>query len=555
MKQFLSIVIFLLMACASAWTQTAGAVRIAEPAAAFGACSPGNSIIVASLCAGATLGLKVNAADAALGDNPGEIWVSGGGAFGDENSRITISSNHTLRIFKGTYTSTGYSGVILLENDSSLACEQGAIIQEPTHAPVRGQNAFTIVDAYGLSITTPANTRQPNRNIKVQGCTFRGARSDFSGAAAAVQLGNCHTCEVSGNRFEDLHQIAVEYGAPPTAGEIDPLSLGRYAEGSSIHHNTFIHCSAVNIAIVNGQNISISDNVVLRPGITGGSFTVSIDIEPNAKADRALRITIANNIIDHTGGDTSANGIMVSNGPGISPGLFGEILITGNTLTGGLDSTADASRKMSRAISVGVNAYDVTAVNNTMRFAIFPIFTNGIRGHFAGNSVFGGSSGNYAIWLYTASSENTVTGNRLYCNTGLTPGCSTEVHNDGATSNVITNNVRPGKPTIAAGTGAGTAPAITVTGDDTSGYITVTTGSAPSASAIVATITYASNHGNMPVSIPLSPADSNAAALVGGGQVYVALSESSGAAFVVKVGGTQLAAHTTYCWFYGPVKQ
>jgi hypothetical protein len=555
MRQFLLSLCFLLMVCALVTAQNIEAANKANPDSTFGACTAGNSIIIANRCAGATLGIKVNAADGVLGNNPGEIWLYGGGAMGDQNSRITISSNHVLRAFPGTYTSKGYSGVILLKSDSALICEAGAVFEEPTHTAIRGQNVFVIVDAYGLSVTTPANTRQPNRNIKVQGCTFKGARSDFSAAASAVQLGNCHNCEVSGNRFENLHQIAVEYGAPPTAGEIDPLGLGRYADGSSIHHNVFVHCNAVNVAMVNGQNISISDNIFLRPGIKGGYFPISIDIEPNTAADRVLRITVANNIMDHTGAAMVGNGIMVSNCCEISPGLYGQILITGNTFTGGLDSTAIVSRMMARAISVGINAYDVTAVNNTIRYATFPIFTEGIRGHFADNSVFGGSAGNYAIWLYTSSSENTVAGNRIYCNPALTSGCNTEVRNDGATSNLITGNVRPGRPTIAAGTGAGTTPTVTVTGDHTSGYITVTTGSAPLPSATVATITYASNHGNVRVSIPLSPANSNAAALSGGGQVYVDLSESNGSAFVVKVGGTQLAPRTQYSWFYGPVKQ
>lgn len=177
MKQFLLSVVLLLMACASARAQTTAAANGADPASTFGACVGTNSVIVANNCSGATLGLKVNAADAALGSNPGEIWVHGGGAFGDENSRITISSKHMLRIFSGTYRATGYNSVILLKDDSSLICEspQTTILQEPTHATVASQDMFNIVASYGMRVVAGAEVGEPNKNISIKGCRFVGA--------------------------------------------------------------------------------------------------------------------------------------------------------------------------------------------------------------------------------------------------------------------------------------------------------------------------------------------------------------------------------------------
>lgn len=552
MRQILLSLVFFVLAWASAPAQIATTGNRVDPASTFGACAAGNSIIIANLCAGATLGSKINAAFTVLGSNPGEVWVQGGGAFGDETSRITVTSNHVLRIFSGTYTSTGYSGVILLQNDSALQCEPGVIIEEPTHTTVAGQNMFVVVDAYNQSTTIPTTSRQPSRNIKVQNCGFKGARSNFHEGAATIQLMNCHNCEVSGNTFDGMHTIAVEYGAPFIKGEIDPLNLGNYAEGSSIHHNTFIHSCAVNIAMVNGQNISITDNIFLRPGITGCSFPVGIDIEPNGAKDRVLNIVIANNLMDWRDGEQveSGYGISVINPFGIPADYFGNILITGNTIIGAL---AHGKRSLSRGIGVGVNAYDVTVENNTIRFVPFSIFSNGTRGHFQGNSIFGGGAGAPAIWLYKDSTDNTVVGNRVSCNLALTETCYTGIQNDGAASNVVRGNFGPGKPTIVAGTGAGAGPTLTIAdgSSDSSGWITLTTGKSPAASATVATVRFANPKGTAPLSsITLTPAGATAATLSGTANVYVNQASTSSLLFVLMAGSTPLAAATTYTWFY-----
>ena len=444
MKQFLLSMIFLLMACASAWTQTTAAANRADPAPTFGACTAGNSIIVANLCSGATLGIKVNAADAVLGSNPGEIWVYGGGVWGDENSRSTISSNHILRLFPGTYTSTGTFGYILLKDDSALICQDptNTILQQPTHVPAPKTEVWGIVKAYGQS--GDPQLLIPNKNISVRGCRFRGARSDFHAGQAVVEMGNCHNCEVSGNVFENLDTIAVAYGSPATMGT-DPLSLGKYAEGSSIHHNTFIHGNAVNAAMTNGQDIMINDNIFLRPGYTRGHFPIAVDIEPNGAGDRALAISVLDNIIDFHGAETIGDGITISNYPGISPTYFGQIVVAGNTFRGGLDSTATSSRQLRTALLVKSGVYDVAFTNNVIRFVRNSgIYVNGTRIHIEGNSIFGNgdSGGGYSPILFdTSSSESSAVNNRVYCNPGLTKDCSTYIQNKGAASNVILDNL------------------------------------------------------------------------------------------------------------------
>ena len=101
-------------------------------------------------------------------------------------------------------------------------------------------------------------------------------------------------------------------------------------------------------------------------------------------------------------------------------------------------------------------------------------------------------------------------------------------------------------PTIAAGTGAGTSPTVSVAGTDNSGQITVTAGSSPSAAATIATVTFASTYLNTPY-VVISPANANAAALYSTTRVYAT---SSASAITLTAGSAALTASTQYIWNY-----
>lgn len=105
-------------------------------------------------------------------------------------------------------------------------------------------------------------------------------------------------------------------------------------------------------------------------------------------------------------------------------------------------------------------------------------------------------------------------------------------------------------PSIAAGSGAGTGPTVSITGCDGWGYITLTTGSAPSSSATVVTVTFAVTKSAAPKKISIHPGDENSAALTGGSSVYADIATSSTTTWQMKVGSTGLAASTTYIFVY-----
>lgn len=101
-------------------------------------------------------------------------------------------------------------------------------------------------------------------------------------------------------------------------------------------------------------------------------------------------------------------------------------------------------------------------------------------------------------------------------------------------------------PSSSAGSGAGTGPTLSVAGKNGSHEVTLTTGTTPSASAVVFTITFGTTSGSFAVTpYPIvTPSNANAAALSGNGQIYV--SSRSTTSYSVSVGSTALAASTQY---------
>ena len=97
--------------------------------------------------------------------------------------------------------------------------------------------------------------------------------------------------------------------------------------------------------------------------------------------------------------------------------------------------------------------------------------------------------------------------------------------------------------------GAGTSPtlAANANSNDLSGYLTVTTGSSPAASATIATGTFGTAYATLAKCV-LWPANAAASALSGAAKAYIPV--GSNTAFAITVGTTALAASTLYTWGY-----
>lgn len=102
-------------------------------------------------------------------------------------------------------------------------------------------------------------------------------------------------------------------------------------------------------------------------------------------------------------------------------------------------------------------------------------------------------------------------------------------------------------PTIAAGSGAGTSPTVSVTGAQNSQSLNITTGTctvACPASATVATVTLPSTCPTQ-ATPTLTPTNAAAAVLSASGSIYVT-PQTTG--YLIKSGTTGLVASTAYTW-------
>ena len=103
-----------------------------------------------------------------------------------------------------------------------------------------------------------------------------------------------------------------------------------------------------------------------------------------------------------------------------------------------------------------------------------------------------------------------------------------------------------GAPTVAEGAGAGTGATVQLTGTDSAGVITVTTGTLPTAAATVVTVTFASAFDYAPA-VVLSPGNA-ATALLSGGTMARAVASTT--VITLTAGSTGLTGATTYVWQY-----
>jgi len=157
--------------------QSVPAMQRATPSA------PTGRVVEAEKYPGADIGAKINAADAALGADAGEIRVSSGGNIA---TQINISSNHKLRVTRGIYTATTNSSVIRLKDNSSLECNDwNAVLSEST-GKAGASSPFSIVHDYNGDVSN----HKASQKISVRGCHFKGARSDFNSVPQTIGLGN-----------------------------------------------------------------------------------------------------------------------------------------------------------------------------------------------------------------------------------------------------------------------------------------------------------------------------------------------------------------------------
>lgn len=185
------------------------------------------------------------------------------------------------------------------------------------------------------------------------------------------------------------------------------------------------------------------------------------------------------------------------------------------------DATTSASTTVTDAVLNGISSGLLTATNSSVTYTnAYAFYVNGAPGASTNVTITNG----YALGVGGPASflANVYLPHSIY---------------------------RSNTPGIAAGTGAGTSPTVSISGTDVDGDVTVTTGTIPVGSnATIATITFASGYSYPNHVYPMiTPANALTAALSGITMVYTTGGTSS---WVITSGTTALTAATTYVWHY-----
>lgn len=193
-------------------------------------------------------------------------------------------------------------------------------------------------------------------------------------------------------------------------------------------------------------------------------------------------------------------------------------------------------------VGSGYNTVGATTVSNMARLYDSPLSAASVNGTGSAKfdlSVNGGTTWTNIITFNLNSScvfSTGLTASSFSANNGVSVGTAlTTPHIIGSGS----------APTVAAGAGAGSSPTVTVSNaHDCAFTLSVTTGLTPSASAVVATVTFATAYTNAP-HFSVDPTNASAGLLSGVSNVY---GTSTTTTFVLNVETTALLPSTTYTW-------
>jgi len=276
------------------------------------------------------LATRLDAAEIALGSQPGEVRITG-------NEPITrvvkigtghvwnISGTHILK--KGA-TPTGLiwmSDHSTLTGNGTLQIDVTGVARPRMVETAEGMKPFEYAAhdaniATGITVTDIEFKDEPGANPTAQ-------------VNAALNLGNCHKCKVQRVRFTGLNDFGVQVGG-------HAVFPNKWADDVEITDCVLTRVGSQPIAITQGQNILVARNKIISPGRVGNAI-VAIDVEGNySKFTRLLRIKILDNYIDMR---MSPKGGAVGGIALTSSALFvpmEDIVVSGNTILGSRVATA-----------------------------------------------------------------------------------------------------------------------------------------------------------------------------------------------------------------------
>jgi hypothetical protein len=201
--------------------------------------------------------------------------------------------------------------------------------------------------------------------------------------------------------------------------------------------------------------------------------------------------------------------------------------------------------------NVGLGMYalrNISTGSNNVGIGYYTMSSNNT----GSNNVAIGHSANIADGVSNAVAIGQGSSNSTSNSIQLGNGSITRVNTSGTivtTNDITAKHIKgnSGALSIAASIGAGTSPsAVSVTGTDMSGVVSLTTGTSPSVNAVLATITYNTAFSTAPV-VVITPANAATASLAAAQAVWVNITTTG---FTINTNGTAVGASTAYKWNY-----
>jgi len=354
-----------------------------------------------------------------------------------------------------------------------------------------------------------------------------------------------------GSIITDTHQFT---GSVSISGSLIAQSITGSVTGS-VTGSLFGTSSFATVA----QTASSADNFNVRNTLTATTIVVqtitsSVDF---VTGSTRFGSNITNNTHTFTGSLLLTGSLIAT----------GSVDITGSTSISGLFTVSTGSSTELQVTNTGVKIGNAITDIHTITGSLSTSGSVVVTGSF---TVFSGSlidfqvtdtgtiKGNLVtdIHIVTGSirisgSSHTTTGNLAL--TGSQALSGSLVIDSGsirvASGSIFTPKVlgNTATPVMAAGTGAGSGPTISISGSDVAGYIRVLTGTGPAVKNEVVTITFASAYSSLPY-VLVTPASYSSSLALGG--VSGTFTTASTTGFTMFSGDGALRGATAYTWSY-----
>lgn len=450
------------------------------------------------------------------GANSGMDGAGGGGAYSKKSS-ISVTSGNTYTVTVGVGGSSGSPGS---GGGDSWFNSNGTVLAKGGNAG-GGSAGSGGAAASGVGDIKFSGGNGGERLGSDGGGGGGSAGDAADGGNGGVLTGGIGGSVGGGNGGNGSTSGVGSAGSAPGGGGASGTGGG--AGGNGARGECHIIYTVVPLAVSNGG--TSTDSFTLN-GVLYGNGTSTILTTSAGSANQVLRIPSG-------GGAPEFGAIDLSQSSAVSGILAIGNGGTGTTSTEGLKNTLGAA-------SSGANS-DITSLSGlttplsqaqggtgaTSTFTAGSVVFAQVGGMFGqNNGMFFWDQSNSRLGIGTASP-----GNRLEVN-----GTSAATHFKGTGST----------PSIIAGSCAGVGGSASVSGTDTAGQITLTTGTITPANANCVTVTFTNVYGSAP-HVQFAPANAATAALSGAKSVYVT---STASAFSFTVGATSLSNTTAYKWEY-----